>query len=153
MSQQDGQDDLENSAEASAARMDGLLKSVIRLQMARLSSSVKVTPGVSEEVESETYRKAFADNEGQKHRHREIITPALRNIAQAWIIAVILILIWQGFGSKIGFFHLSDSVLITLLTTTTVNILGLFLLALKYLYANPEFKSPRAHNARSPSKD
>lgn len=101
------------------------------------------TAGVSEEKESATYRKVFEESEGQRQRHREIVTPALRNIAQMWIIAVILLLIWQGFGSRIGFFHLSDKVLITLLVTTTTNVLGLFYLAIKYLYANPDFKPPK----------
>ena len=76
--------------------------------------------------ESETCLEIHQIAEAQRQRHREAMTPALRNMVQGWIIAVVMIPIWQGFGSKTGFFHLSDSVLITLLITTTVNILGLF---------------------------
>lgn len=116
-------------------------------------------PGIPEDRESDAYLKVFKDTEEQRQRHREILTPALRNIAQIWVIAVLLLLVWQGFGSKIGFFHLSDKVLVTLLTTTTVNILGLFYIAVRYLYANPDFKSPRmnheairAQSSRSPTR-
>jgi hypothetical protein len=70
------------------------------------------------------------------------------NIAQGWVIALILIMIWQGFGSKIGFFSLSDAVLIAFLTTSTANILGLFYIAVRYLYATPDFKSPRLHRQK-----
>lgn len=94
--------------------------------------------GVDDKKEASTYLEIHRIAEDQRHRHREAMTPALRNIAQGWIIAVVMILIWQGFGSKIGFFHLADSVLVTLLTTTTVNILGLFWISLNYLYARQE---------------
>lgn len=102
-----------------------------------------VETGVPEDKESDAYLQVFKDTEEQRQRHREILTPALRNIAQIWVIAVLMLLVWQGFGSKIGFFHLSDPVLITLITTTTANILGLFYIAVRYLYANPDFKPPR----------
>jgi hypothetical protein len=118
---------------ASAPRpfsLNELVRGVLKSQESQISRGAKP---VTDEVEAESYRKAFDANEEQRHRHREMVTPALRNITQGWIIAVVMFLFWQGFGYRIGFFHLSDNVLITLLTTTTVNVLGLFCLALKYL--------------------
>lgn len=134
-----GSSDIPPGAPRPDVTTESLLAKLILFQQSKVTRS---STGVSEKTESETYRKAFEDNEAQKHLHRGMLTPALRNITQFWMIAVVLLLVWQGFGSKIGFFHLSDSVLITLLTTTTANVLGLFYLALKYLYANPEFKAP-----------
>lgn len=61
------------------------------------------------------------------------MTPALRNIAYVWIGTVVVVIILQGFSSRTGFV-LSDKILLTLITTTTVNVLGLFLIALNYLY-------------------
>ena len=131
--------------------IDELVRAAIKTQESQISGDSKP---VTDEVEADSYRKAFDANEEQRHRHREMVTPALRNITQGWIIAVVMFVFWQVFGSRIGFFHLSDSVLITLLTTTTVNVLGLFWLALKYLYANPDYKSPRqpsnSKKARTP---
>jgi hypothetical protein len=50
----------------------------------------------------------------------------------AWLIAVFVVVVCQGFG-LLGF-HLSDSVLITLITTTTANILGLGYVVANYLF-------------------
>lgn len=115
---------------------EDLLKQTLRAQTAEANQTSP--EGVSEEKESSTYLEAFRVAEDQRHRHREFMTPALRNIAYVWIGTVVLILIFQGFGARSNFFHLSDSVLLTLLTTTTVNILGLFLIALNYLYAKQD---------------
>jgi len=37
---------------------------------------------------------------------------------------------------------LSDTVLVTLITTTTASVFGFFLLVMKYLF-NPEFETPK----------
>lgn len=55
----------------------------------------------------------------------------------SWITAIIVIVFLQGF--KIEGFSLSDSVLLTLLGTTIANVVGLFILVVKYLF--PENKS------------
>ena len=54
-----------------------------------------------------------------------------------WAIAIILIVVFSGWKYSPFHFYLSDSVLITLITTTTVNFFGFFLLVVKYLF-NPE---------------
>lgn len=128
----------ETEPETAAELPDAVLASIIEQEKGRAAD-----PGISEDRESQTYLEIFKDSEAQRQRHREFLTPALRNIAQIWVVAVLLILIWQGFGSRIGFFGLSDKVLIALITTTTANVLGLFYIAVRYLYANPDFKPPR----------
>jgi hypothetical protein len=123
-------------AKPSERLWEELLKKTLQAQTAEVKQTSPV--GISEEKESSTYLEAFRVAEDQRHRHREFMTPALRNIAYVWIGTVVSILILQGFGAGSNFFHLSDSVLLTLLTTTTVNILGLFLIALNYLYAKQD---------------
>lgn len=49
----------------------------------------------------------------------------------AWAITIVIIIFCDGLNN---FFHLSDSVLITLITTTTINFFGFFLLVTKYLF-------------------
>jgi len=125
-----------------------LLTAALQTQTAKANQASP--QGVSEEKEAATYLEAFRLAEDQRHRHREFMTPALRNIAYVWIGTVVLIMILQGFGARSGFFHLSDSVLLTLLTTTTVNILGLFLIALNYLYEKQNRATKR--RGKLPSK-
>ena len=131
-----GSDDKATGPEPVPTSWSTLLGAVLSAQTEKASQ--EGPNGVSEEKESATYLEAFRVAEDQRNRHREFMTPALRNIAYVWIGTVVLVLILQGFGARNGFFHLSDSVLLTLLTTTTVNILGLFLIALNYLYAKQE---------------
>lgn len=51
-----------------------------------------------------------------------------------WAIAIIAIVLFCGW--EFHSFKLSDTVLVTLITTTTVNFFGFFLLVVKYLF-NP----------------
>lgn len=60
------------------------------------------------------------------------------SITYCWILAVLAVVFLQGFqglqyylGPK---FYLSDSILITLLGTTTANVIGLFIIVAKYLF-------------------
>lgn len=50
-----------------------------------------------------------------------------------WLVAAFAVLVCQGFGLD---FHLSDSVIITLITTTTANVLGLGYVVVNYLFPN-----------------
>jgi hypothetical protein len=51
----------------------------------------------------------------------------------AWIALLFVVLGFQGFGARTGF-ALSDKVLITLITGTTVNVIGIFLAVMNYLF-------------------
>jgi hypothetical protein len=50
----------------------------------------------------------------------------------AWLIVVLIGFVFQGFG--LGGFHVSDSVLIALISTTTANVLGLGYIVANYLF-------------------
>lgn len=51
-----------------------------------------------------------------------------------WLVIVLLVVLCQGFG--LGHFNLHDSVLITLLSTTTANIIGVLVIVITYLFKN-----------------
>lgn len=59
-------------------------------------------------------------------------------LAVVWIVALFLVIGCNGFGSSSGWFKLSDSVLITLITTTTATILGLYIIAVRWLYKSAQ---------------
>ena len=49
-----------------------------------------------------------------------------------WLTIVLAIVVFQGFG--ISHFKLDDSILITLLSTATANIIGVLVIAITYLF-------------------
>lgn len=51
----------------------------------------------------------------------------------AWLASVFALLLLAGFGSQ-RWFHLSDTVLVTFLATTTVNVLGIFIIVANWLF-------------------
>lgn len=67
--------------------------------------------------------------------HRDFLVKWVVVTNSTWLIAVIIILIAHGaYEEKAKLFHLSDNVIITLLGTTTVNVLGLAYIVLKGLF-------------------
>ena len=77
-----------------------------------------------------------------------------------WLIGIGILIICQGVTLDVPFlskdyflisFSLSDQVLITILTGTTINVLGLFLVVARYFYkSNEEIRQP-SQNAGSDS--
>ena len=63
-------------------------------------------------------------------------------IIALWLLAVILILV----GNYCNHYNLSDSVLITLLTTTTIQVLGMMLIILWDLFPGGKDKSNPKNN-------
>mgnify|MGYP001549504396 CR=1 FL=1 len=51
-----------------------------------------------------------------------------------WLSFMILIVMIHGFGHDKSWFQLSDTVLVTLITTTTGSVLGLFTIIVNYLF-------------------
>ena len=70
-----------------------------------------------------------------KHLHyvRLFLLAALFILVLAWLGSVALLLLLQGF--KVWAFWLSDKVIITYITSTTVSVLGLFHIAAKWLFS------------------
>jgi hypothetical protein len=55
-----------------------------------------------------------------------------------WLSIIILIVVLQGFKCVFGcYFKLSDAVLITLITTTTVNVLAFLTIVIRNLFPDP----------------
>lgn len=72
---------------------------------------------------------------GQNNRERRKYAAYIFWFTCWWTVFIFIILFCQGFGDNSPFcFHLPEAVLITLITTTTVNFLGFFLLVTKYLF-------------------
>lgn len=77
------------------------------------------------------YNKALVQNNKERKKYAFLIFI----FTCLWTFFIFVILFCQGFGDNKPFcFNLPDSVLITLITTTTVNFLGFFLLVTKYLF-------------------
>jgi len=74
----------------------------------------------------EQVKKRFDDNT----KHRKTLVYWVMWVVSLWLFLVIFVVAISGFS----FFELSDSVLITILTTTTINILGLPLIILRGLF-------------------
>lgn len=70
-------------------------------------------------------RKFEDDNEGRKEFSRSIFA-----VMVIWMFFVLMIVIQSANGK----WHLSDSVLIALITTTTANVIGTFIIVANYLF-------------------
>jgi magnesium-transporting ATPase (P-type) len=76
----------------------------------------------------------------QNNRDRFIFARYTFIITCAWIFIVIIIVFLNGYRRANGnpVLQLSDSVLIALITTTTINVFGFFLLVIKFLFNTGE---------------
>ena len=70
-------------------------------------------------------RKFEDDNTGRREFSRSIFT-----VTVIWMFLVLMIVIQYAGGR----WHLSDSVLIALITTTTANVIGIFIIVANYLF-------------------
>ena len=70
-------------------------------------------------------RKFEDDNTGRREFSRSIFT-----VTVIWMFLVLMIIIQSASGR----WHLSDSVLIALITTTTANVIGVFIIVANYLF-------------------
>jgi len=93
-------------------------------------------PGVKELAEEEedkeglrTKRLANDITEDDKNE-RKHYTSLIFTLVAMWLIMVLVVFVATGKG----FLKYSDSVIITLLATTTVNVIGLFVIVANYLY-------------------
>lgn len=85
------------------------------------------------ELERERYRQE-TQRQQREHDLRIGFAGYIYWLVAVWLVVVVCILIWQGVTPQT---RLSDSVLITLLTTTTINVLGLLLTVARYLFPSP----------------
>lgn len=85
-----------------------------------------------EAQEKERYR--------QDTKHRDYLVRWVVYTNSAWLMAILVIVIAHGAVNEDGsdLFHLSDTVMVTLLATTTANVLGLALIVLRGLFNSPK---------------
>jgi hypothetical protein len=74
---------------------------------------------------------SFKQDTGERKKHA-------RNIfilTCAWVTAVFALLMLQGFGGLyVWHFHLTDSIVLTAIGSTTANIVGVFLIVARYFF-------------------
>jgi hypothetical protein len=109
-------------------------------------------PAGPNEPDSET-RKEEEDLDRQERQAR--ITGVLQDINERkkyagrifclvslWLIGIFLLLLLDGFLSPINVFHLANSVLIAAIGGTTLNVIGIFIVVARYLFARRPDESP-----------
>ncbi len=91
-------------------------------------------------------QKAFRDRHEQDIEDRKDARKQRRKYAHrifvmccSWVCAVFVLLMFSGFGSYQHFrFHLSDQVILTAIGSTTVNIIGVFLIVVRFIFHDKE---------------
>lgn len=108
------------------------------------------TPPVVSVEAAEAFRLEILELEVRKHRdtiedlsqnrgERKKYARKLFIVLICWLVLVAYVVLAQGFsyGAPFGFgtkFHLSDTVIVALLTTATGSIIGVFLIVVNYLF-------------------
>ncbi len=84
------------------------------------------------------------------HKLRLQYTSRIFGMVCGWLLGVIVCILLTGF--RVWSFQLSDSVLIAFITSTTVNVVGLFFVVAKWMYTNSFHKEPDFSIAKPKSK-
>ncbi|MCL9804967.1 hypothetical protein NAT51_05525 [Flavobacterium amniphilum] len=89
-----------------------------------------------DELKNAQIKKLLSENERYREDTslRKALATAFTMIITFWLLAVLLILI----GNHCNHFNLSDNVLITLLVTTTANVIGMMLIILRNLFPSSD---------------
>lgn len=109
-------------------------------------------PGAVDVSNAEQEAKVvFADLENERYRqdtnHRSALIVWASTLVSFWLVGVFLILV-----NNTSFYKLDNSVLITLLSTTTVNVLGLMVIVLSDLFKHTPKKAPASKPKKSKAK-
>ncbi len=104
------------------------------------SSSTKINPAQIYEEEREKLQnkqyyetlllKVQVERFRQDNEGRKVLRDAIFTVTVVWMLLVLL-LVWHTGAGKL---KLSESVLITLITTTTANVFGFLYVVVNYLY-------------------
>ena len=120
------------------------------LDFAKLLASINVEPvknaspiadpqTTTEHLDLEYERKKAELEHLKDHfQQRKKYARRILNLTCAWIFAVFALLLLDGFAWK-GF-HLSDSIILTALGTTTANIVGVLVIVAKYFFPSDSSK-------------
>ncbi len=99
----------------------------------------KNLPTEKAEVEDNSLFLSKKERYIQNTELRGTLSRVFTIIIACWLLAVILILV----GNNCNHYNLSDSVLITLLTTTTIQVLGMMLIILWDLFPGKKNKKDK----------
>jgi uncharacterized membrane protein (DUF485 family) len=81
-----------------------------------------------------------AQTEGQKQdiKERKKYARLFFYLSCAWLVAIVAIIMLQGFGYSFwgAPFKLSDSIVLAMIGSTTANVLGILYIVAKYLFPN-----------------
>ena len=108
------------------------------------------TPDVATALESLKYERQslHVQNLSQNINLRRRFAWLLFVVLVLWLLLIVYIVVGTGAGCLIFFshqteFHLSDAVIIALITTTTANIIGFFYVVTNYLFPKGETAEER----------
>ena len=113
-----------------------------------ITSDIPETPSRTEEYDmfdNQRYREGEEriQNLTQNRTERKIYADRIYNLVTGWLVFIAFIIFLNGFAiqgpgtfTRTGI-NLSDDIILALIGGTTVNVLGLFFVVLKYLF-NPK---------------
>lgn len=79
-------------------------------------------------------KKESIKGKTQDRKQRKSFASKIYRLTIAWLSVIGFMLIVQGFCGPQGWFHLSDSVLIALISGASINIIGLMAIVIRYLF-------------------
>jgi len=85
------------------------------------------------DLEAQEWR-AHIDGIKQDADERKLYAKRLFWLMAAWLAGIFLLLLAQGFLYPRNWFDLSENVLLAAIGTTTVNIIGMFVIVARYLF-------------------
>jgi hypothetical protein len=94
-----------------------------------------LTKGAVDDLFEQKLRRQKLENDNleQDKKQRKRYARAVFQLICLWLFGLFVLVFFQGNEARNGF-HLSDKVLITLITGTTANVLGIFWVVMNYLF-------------------
>ncbi len=80
-------------------------------------------------------QKLLNDQLEQDIKERERYAKNIFALISIWLIGLGFVIVWQG--NENNGFNLSETLMLSLVGGTTINVLGLFFVVLKYLFPEP----------------
>lgn len=91
-------------------------------------------------------RAAKLKNYKQDTSLRKKFSWAIYRFLSFWMLFMLIIVIMAGYGHS-GYFVLSESVLVTLLGSTSVSVIGIFMVVARYFFPQPTtIEKPNGEN-------
>lgn len=120
-------------------------KNILDLESISALENVSEIPDSQTALESKTLEseelKARIAKLNQDIKLRKKYSGKLYWLISIWLIAIFALLLLQGFLGKTDIFMLSDKVLITIISGTTINVLGLFAIVANYIFPKESVSS------------